>query len=75
MTCNKELDARGLECPLPILRTKKMLNDMNSGELLRVMATDPGSIRDFHAFSRQSGHALVEHSEIKGEFHFILKKK
>jgi tRNA 2-thiouridine synthesizing protein A len=72
---DRELDARGLNCPLPILRTKKSLNDMRSGEVLRILATDPGSVRDFEAFSRQTGHALLSSSEQRGEFMFYLRKK
>jgi tRNA 2-thiouridine synthesizing protein A len=70
-----ELDARGLNCPLPILRTKKALNTMTSGQILRVLATDPGSVRDFQAFSKQTGHALLEMLEASGEFQFLLRKK
>ncbi len=70
-----ELDARGLNCPLPILRTKKALNTMTSGQVLRVMATDPGSVRDFQAFSRQTGNALLSSTAEGGEFHFLLRKK
>jgi tRNA 2-thiouridine synthesizing protein A len=75
MDFDKELDARGLKCPLPILRTKKSLSDMSSGQVLRIVATDPGSVRDFQAFSRQTGHDLVSHSETGPEFVFFLKKK
>ncbi len=60
MQIHKELDARGLMCPLPILKAKKALSDMQSGEVLKVLATDPGSVRDFQAFSRQTGNDLVE---------------
>jgi len=70
-----ELDARGLNCPLPILRTKKALNTMTSGQVLQVLATDPGSVRDFQAFSRQTGNALLEAGEAAGEFRFLLQKK
>lgn len=70
-----ELDARGLNCPLPILRTKKALNGMVSGKILRVLATDPGSVRDFQAFAKQTGNELLEFSESSGEFLFLLRKK
>ena len=60
MDIHKELDARGLTCPLPILKAKKALSDMQSGEVLKVLATDPGSVRDFQAFARQTGNDLVE---------------
>jgi tRNA 2-thiouridine synthesizing protein A len=72
---DREVDARGLNCPLPVLRTKKALNDMASGETLRVMATDPGSVRDFLAFAKQTGNELVEHGEQDGEFWFLLKRR
>jgi len=75
MTVDRELDARGLNCPLPILRTKKSLNEMLSGQILRVLATDPGSVRDFQAFSRQTGHELLASSAEDGQFVFVLKKK
>lgn len=75
MKFDAELDARGLNCPLPILRTKKMLNGMESGQTLRIVATDPGSVRDFQAFSKQTGHELLEHSAAAGEFRFLLRKK
>jgi tRNA 2-thiouridine synthesizing protein A len=70
-----ELDARGLNCPLPILRTKKALNGMSSGQVLRILATDPGSVRDFQAFSKQTGNDLLDVDEGGGEFHFLMRKK
>ncbi|MFN3595314.1 MAG: sulfurtransferase TusA family protein [Thiobacillaceae bacterium] len=75
MEFNKDLDARGLNCPLPILRTKKTLNEMASGEILRVVATDPGSVKDFAAFAKQTGNELLSSSEAGGEFTFYIKKK
>ena len=72
---DRELDARGLNCPLPILRTKKVLNEMRTGDVLRVLATDPASVKDFQAFSRQTGNALIEHSEAEGIFRFYLQRK
>jgi tRNA 2-thiouridine synthesizing protein A len=72
---HKEVDARGLNCPLPILRTKKALNDMASGEVLRIVATDPASLRDFQAFSRQTGNALIDQSESDGTFTYLLRRK
>ncbi|MEQ1596283.1 MAG: sulfurtransferase TusA family protein [Casimicrobium sp.] len=72
---DREVDARGLNCPLPILRTKKALNDMKTGEVLRVIATDPASQRDFQAFARQTGNALVDQSAANGEFIFLLRRK
>jgi tRNA 2-thiouridine synthesizing protein A len=75
MHFDRELDARGLNCPLPILRTKKSLNDMSSGQIIKVLATDPGSVRDFQAFSRQTGHDLLASDATGGEFVFFLRKK
>lgn len=75
MEFQKELDARGLNCPLPILKAKKALAEMASGEILRVIATDPGSVRDFQAFARQTGNDLVEHSENNKEFTFFMRRK
>lgn len=75
MDFHKELDARGLNCPLPILKAKKALAEMASGEILRVLATDPGSVRDFQAFARQTGNDLVGHSQNNQEFTFFMKRK
>jgi tRNA 2-thiouridine synthesizing protein A len=75
MQPDREVDARGLNCPLPILRTKKMLNEMSSGQVVRILATDPGSVRDFQAFSRQTGNELLESGQAAGEFVFLLRKK
>jgi len=75
MDFNKELDARGLNCPLPILRTKKALAEMASGEILKVIATDPGSVKDMQAFAKQTGNELVNSAEAGGEYTFFMKKK
>jgi tRNA 2-thiouridine synthesizing protein A len=75
LTIDREIDARGLNCPLPILRTKKALNDMTSGQTIRVKATDPASVRDFQAFARQTGNELVEQGEADGAFCFVLKRR
>jgi tRNA 2-thiouridine synthesizing protein A len=75
MNFDKELDTRGLNCPLPILRTKKALADMRSGEVLKVVSTDPGSVKDFQSFSKQTGHELVSHAEQDREFTFFVRKK
>ncbi|HYD80728.1 MAG TPA: sulfurtransferase TusA family protein [Paucimonas sp.] len=75
MEFDKELDARGLNCPLPILKAKKALAEMTSGQILRVTATDPGSVRDFQAFARQTGNELVGQSENDKEFTFFMKRK
>ena len=72
---DRELDARGLNCPLPILRTKKALNDMPTGAVLKVLATDPASVKDFQAFSKQTGNLLIEHSEADGIYRFYLQRK
>jgi tRNA 2-thiouridine synthesizing protein A len=72
---DREVDARGLNCPLPILRTKKALNDMGSGQVLRILATDPASVRDFQAFAKQTGNELLAHAERDGVFTFLLKRK
>jgi tRNA 2-thiouridine synthesizing protein A len=74
-TFDKELDARGLNCPLPILRAKKALTDMQSGQVLRILATDPGSVKDFQAFAKQTGNELLSHGEANKEFTFLMKKK
>ena len=72
---DKEIDTRGLNCPLPILRTKKALSDVQSGQVLKVVATDPGSVKDFETFAKQTGHALLQHAEANGEFTFFMRKK
>jgi tRNA 2-thiouridine synthesizing protein A len=72
---DKELDARGLNCPLPILKAKKALADMRSGELLRIVATDPGSMRDFQAFARQTGNDLVSQTTQGDEFVHLLRRR
>ena len=75
MDFDKEIDARGLNCPLPILRTKKALTDLQSGQVLKVLATDPGAVKDFQTFARQTGHQLLSHDESNKEFTFFMKKK
>ncbi len=70
----KELDASGLNCPMPILRAKKALKDLQSGEILRVIATDPGSVKDFEAFAKQTGNELLESIEEGDSFVYRLKK-
>lgn len=75
MRFNKELDARGLNCPLPILKAKKALAEMLSGEILHVISTDPGSIRDFQAFSKQTGNELLAHEAHLEEFEYYIKRK
>ncbi|MBK6743502.1 MAG: sulfurtransferase TusA family protein [Hydrogenophilales bacterium] len=75
MNFDKELDARGLNCPLPILRSKKTLNEMTSGQVLKIIATDPGSVKDFAAFAKQTGNELMSSAEAAGEYTFMIKKK
>lgn len=75
MNIDQELDTRGLNCPLPILKAKKALVELQSGQLLRVVSTDKGSVRDFAAFARQTGHELVEQIEQGDEFVHVLKKR
>jgi TusA-related sulfurtransferase len=75
MTAVQELDARGLNCPLPILKAKKALANMNSGETLKVIATDAGSVRDFQAFAKQTGNDLVGQETVGGEFISVLRRR
>ncbi|MEE4217022.1 MAG: sulfurtransferase TusA family protein [Xanthomonadales bacterium] len=72
---DKVLDAKGLNCPLPILKAKKALKDMTTGQILQVLSTDPGSVADFQAFCRTTGNELVEHSEEGGVYTFLIGKK
>ena len=75
MNIDKELDARNLNCPLPILRCKKALNELAGEQILKIMATDPGSKKDFDAFCRQTGHTLLEMQEREGVFSFWIRKR
>ena len=76
MEFQKEVDARGLTCPLPILRAKKALAEMSAGQVLKVLATDPGSVKDFQAFARQTGNDLLQQGETaENAFEFYLKRK
>ncbi|KLR57920.1 sulfurtransferase TusA family protein [Diaphorobacter sp. J5-51] len=75
MDIHKEIDTRGLNCPLPILKAKKALADMESGELLKVLATDVGSLRDFQAFAKQTGNELVDQQTVGEEFIHILRRR
>ena len=75
MDFNKEIDTRGLNCPLPILRAKKALAELESGQVLKVVATDPSSMRDFQAFARQTGNELVEQSAANDEFVHYLRRR
>lgn len=71
---DSELDATGLNCPLPILRAKKSLAGLTAGQVLRIVATDPGSVKDFEAFAKQTGNKLLESGEEDGKFIFLLEK-
>jgi tRNA 2-thiouridine synthesizing protein A len=71
----RELDVKGLNCPMPLLKAKKALNEMAANERLRVYATDPGSVRDFEVFARQSGNTLLESGENDGTYFYLLQKK
>ncbi|HTH79186.1 MAG TPA: sulfurtransferase TusA family protein [Ramlibacter sp.] len=75
MNIDKEIDTRGLNCPLPILKAKKALADLQSGQLLKVVATDSGSIRDFQAFAKQTGNELVEQQTVGNEFIHVLRRR
>ncbi len=75
MHFDAELDARGLNCPLPILRTKKKLSELTSGQVLKIEATDPSSVKDFQMFAKQTGHQLLAHTSERKEFTFFLQKK
>jgi tRNA 2-thiouridine synthesizing protein A len=75
MNVNKELDTRGLNCPLPILRAKKALTEIGAGQVLKITATDPGSVKDFQAFAKQTGNELLESTSANGEYVFYLRKK
>lgn len=75
MDVQREIDTRGLNCPLPILKAKKALAEMHSGDLLRVVATDPGSMRDFQAFARQTGNELVQQQTAGTEFIHVLRRR
>jgi len=75
MNFDKELNARGLSCPLPIVKTKKALADMTTGQVLKVISTDVGSVKDMQAFADQTGNTLVSTAEENGEFIFFMMKK
>ena len=75
MEIHKEIDTRGLNCPLPILKAKKALADMASGQLLKVLATDSGSLRDFQAFAKQTGNELVEQETVGAEYIHVLRRR
>ncbi len=75
IAADRELDARGLNCPLPILKAKKALAEMHSGQTLKVVATDAGSVRDFQAFAKQTGNMLVHQETVGGDFVSVLKRR
>ena len=74
MSFDAELDAKGLNCPLPILRAKKAITALNTGQVLKIIATDPGSVKDFEAFCNQTGNELMSSAEVDGAFEFMIKK-
>jgi tRNA 2-thiouridine synthesizing protein A len=74
LTADLEVDARGLNCPLPILRAKKGINTLNSGQVLKIVATDPGSVKDLEAFCKQTGNEMLESSQQGSEYHFNIRK-
>ncbi|HUX62325.1 sulfurtransferase TusA family protein [Sulfuricella sp.] len=74
MSIDKELDARGLNCPLPILRTKKALAEIGAGQILKITATDSGAVKDMRAFAKQTGNELLSAAEAGGEFVFLMRK-
>ena len=75
MEFDKEIDAKNLNCPLPILRCKKGLSEINANQILKIMATDSGSVKDFQAFCKQTGHELLQQDNVNGEFTFYIKKR
>lgn len=75
MEFDKECDARNLNCPLPILRCKKSLSEIDASHILKIMATDPGSVKDFNAFCKQTGHDLLQMDEAEGVFTFYIQKR
>lgn len=75
MQFDREIDVKGLNCPLPILRTKKALSEMSSGQVLHVLATDPGAVKDFQAFAKQTGNQLLSNAESEQVFEFYFKRK
>jgi len=75
MHIDKEIDARGLNCPLPILKAKKALSEIESGQALRVFCTDKGSLRDFQAFAKQTGNELLDQQTVGGEFIHVLRRR
>ena len=75
MQANKEIDTRGLNCPLPILKAKKALSDMSTGQTLKVVSTDQGSIRDFQAFARQTGNEVLDQQPVNNEFVHVLRRR
>ncbi len=75
MESQKEIDTRGLNCPLPILKAQKALSELQAGQVLKVLATDPGSVRDFQAFARQTGNELIEQTTVGAEFVHYLRRR
>ena len=74
-TADKELDCRGMNCPLPILKTKKAIEELSEGQVLKMIATDPGSVNDIAAWTRRTGHELMDSEQNGGEYTYFLRKK
>lgn len=75
MQYTNELDAIGLKCPLPILKCKKALSQLNTGEILKILATDKGAVKDFSAFCKQTGHELLQQTKVEDIYIFFIKKR
>lgn len=75
MNADKELDTRGLNCPMPIMKAKKAMSEINAGQVLKIIATDPGSVKDFDAYTKQTGYELLSSTQAGGDFIFFIKKK
>lgn len=75
MNADKELDTRGLNCPMPIMKAKKAMTEINAGQVLKVISTDPGSVKDFDAFVKQTGYEMLGSSQAGNDFIFFIKKK
>ncbi len=75
MNFDKEIDTSGLNCPLPILKAKKALAELNSGQVLKVIATDKGSVRDFQAFAKQTGNELIDQQTVGADFIHLLRRR
>lgn len=75
MNADKELDTRGLNCPMPIIKAKKAMTEINAGQVLKIVATDPGSVKDFDAYAKNSGYEMLSSTQAGGDFVFFIRKK